>query len=1242
MGKATYNDLINWLNDETSYEPSDELVKYVSPNMLVSIFSEIPWFIDLSNTFLNNWQLFTKVDKKEILQFIKYLYKHNGLGPYDIKPLFVPYLTKNRKRKPQFVKDYEMPIIDRYIIDPSELYKKSKKIRKSKKSNKENANLKTITLQEVVTTIPDKNDRPQCKSCGLFNGIRVLHDSNSPDNVYNCDVMFVGEAPGETETKLGKPFVGRAGQKLRQFIQQYLKGFRYYIANVCLCRPDNNRTPTSDEIEACAPILDKTIETVQPKIIVALGSTAIKRFNIDTKNGVTKLRKTLHEYKLNNKTYKVFCTVHPSYIIRGNNNYIYEEDFEYLVKLLSSENDNKQVLQTNNVYSIRIPDKYYTDDYSLVDIQSYKNNVYYIFKNRKTNQKEFYTVKHNDVNYAYISNVPNDEYFKPVNQVSLVKGGYFSTTDKNITLYESDIYPPLRHFVDYLTQKKDSNKTKLDVLYVDIEVASKNKEFPLIDGKAKYPISIISFRLNDTKISLVNEQYRWQYKPKQLDGYDVKYGDEEYIIKEFAKYLRKCDIVTAWNISFDLYYIIDRYQRVLKRNFSIASPLGLAPVTNLERNYIEIPGIIVNDLLTSYKSLTYGNRDFYSLNYIAKIELGEEKLEHGEDFGEIFKHDLERALHYNIDDVEKIYKLNTRLGIIDYFNELRNVACVPWKDTTVTSKLVEGTILQFCKKFGLVMRSYRPPVPSEYTKLGGYVKTPDKGIKPRVFLADFKSLYPSIIMTFNIGVDTLLARFEDTWDGVKDYVNGVDRIYTLIMEPHLHPHKQQFTLEELRQYLKDKIFTIYGTIFTKHENKSTIMYPILTHLLQRRVHYKKLMKSESNIQRQKEYNNIQRSYKEVANSVYGYHGFDGSKIYNTDIVNSITATGQFLIKFSALYTSRLYNDNKEPDVIDIFNTILNNYWIQKNKQNGKYYYEIYDVVGPNITYTDTDSVYFDFDPNFTIEQLESTGLQLLDKLNNEVYPHKLSNLFNYSDDKNYLLFEYEALCSGYWIGAKKRYAYKDLNTGKIVIKGLEINRSDFSQFTKDLLSNLLKILFDTYESKPENLVTQIEEYIRQKENEAKQLIDNFDKRILKSVSYGASYKKIPSHVIGMMLWNILNNRIDFRPGNKGYQIPIKFNQDMLPENLRQKVRQLKLNTGFKGHITNIAIPEEISVDELKQFFSKWEQTGVITVDKASILNFAVYQRVLSLLEGIADFSYLFPSVSHKSSSKEDVPQLFTF
>lgn len=116
----------------------------------------------------------------------------------------------------------------------------------------------------------------QCKRCSLGNTRVKAVPGEGPEQV---DILFIGEAPGWHENQQGRPFVGPAGQFLEELLASIgLVRTHVYIGNVIKCRPPNNRDPLPNEIEACAPYLDRQIELLKPKMIVTLGRYSMAKF----------------------------------------------------------------------------------------------------------------------------------------------------------------------------------------------------------------------------------------------------------------------------------------------------------------------------------------------------------------------------------------------------------------------------------------------------------------------------------------------------------------------------------------------------------------------------------------------------------------------------------------------------------------------------------------------------------------------------------------------------------------------------------------------------------------------------------------------------------------------------------------------------------------------------------------------------------------------------------------------------
>ena len=160
-------------------------------------------------------------------------------------------------------------------------------------------------------------------------------------------IMFIGEAPGEDEDKIGKPFVGLAGQLLNKMIAAInLSREDIYITNIIPWRPPNNRTPNTQEILECLPFVQKHIDLVKPNIIVLLGGTAAKAI-LTTNQGITKIRGKWNKYnslKIE-KPIPTLAIYHPSYLLRSpENKKIAWEDLKEIKKMIekiNSGNDEK-------------------------------------------------------------------------------------------------------------------------------------------------------------------------------------------------------------------------------------------------------------------------------------------------------------------------------------------------------------------------------------------------------------------------------------------------------------------------------------------------------------------------------------------------------------------------------------------------------------------------------------------------------------------------------------------------------------------------------------------------------------------------------------------------------------------------------------------------------------------------------------------------------------------------------------
>jgi uracil-DNA glycosylase len=183
------------------------------------------------------------------------------------------------------------------------------------------------TLDQIRLDIGD------CKRCGLCQArTNIVFGSGNE----KAALIFVGEGPGADEDEQGLPFVGRAGQLLTQMIENTaakegipIRREDVYICNVVKCRPPENRTPLPEEMETCGQFLFRQLETIKPKAICVLGSTAMKAL-LNSREGITKLRGKWHKWR----DIPVMITYHPSYLLRQYNQQAKREAWEDLKTLL--------------------------------------------------------------------------------------------------------------------------------------------------------------------------------------------------------------------------------------------------------------------------------------------------------------------------------------------------------------------------------------------------------------------------------------------------------------------------------------------------------------------------------------------------------------------------------------------------------------------------------------------------------------------------------------------------------------------------------------------------------------------------------------------------------------------------------------------------------------------------------------------------------------------------------------------
>lgn len=995
-----------------------------------------------------------------------------------------------------------------------------------------------------------------CAVCPLLNCPSCIYESNC-EYMEDVDLVILAENPGKDEVKSFRPLTGKAGKMFRQYFEKHkLNKLNYFLTNVVLCQtlnPDGTTgNPDEEVINLCKENVSKFIEVCNPKLVLVMGASPMNAFNIgffEMGNvGITKKRGNFFKEKFGEKVYDVLVTVHPSFV---NRNRSFEQKFEddiksaydFLTGQKTIEKTEVKSTGTKGMFMYKIPQKFYTDEYRLVDIQylNYSNKVIYIFRD-SNNKKIFH--EESDRYIAYMASqgvdarkiVPYDQ----LDQISISYKDRYSL-DPDIT-YEGDLKITTKHAIDYYLQSQgEAKKTNPNILYLDIEVdTGKQKVFPT-PVEAKFPINLITVISTSNirkKVSYILDNGTEPIQP--INGAEFKiFKNEKSLLTQFVKDFPgyDCDYVCGWNlISFDMEYIFNRLKN-LKMNPGSLSPFNSFYVDG-SRYVCQLPGYVPLDQLYLYKMFTFTKMENYKLGFIAQAEIKETKIELPLAFNEMYWKMLNKTIEYNIRDVELLEKLENKLKHMNLLDELRLICTTSFDSCSGAFGQIDSIVVSFLKKKGLASKNSNPHIQKDKYP-GAFVYEPKPGIYNYITDFDFTSLYPSIIMTYNIGANNFKMKLKDQHLGYdiiyRDFKDWPEKI-EVIIDPVFKEQKMVVTKDQLKQKLEESnlIPTINGCFYSQHEKEKSVYSEILEGLISSRKKYKKKMLEAKEIKDEDNknlYDTKQLVYKVLANSLYGVIANKAFRFFDVSCAAAITLSGQEALKNSIIYG-------------DIFiESIKTKTEIKEPKALTKE--EIYADVMPDrktkyIVTGDTDSLFCTF-ASFKEEEKTNENIKkwcdlVQNYLNNDIVKsivkkHNVDLKYNKLELKNELI-----ITRGLFL-AKKRYAInitnqEGKNVDEVKYMGLEIKRSDYPAESKAFLKELLDIILKSNNYSPVSLM----QFIDRKKHHFVELIKAGDKRIARPVSYTkdiSEFKSVSQGVKAMEAFNEIAYKIH-HIGDKAY------------------------------------------------------------------------------------------------------------
>ena len=578
---------------------------------------------------------------------------------------------------------------------------------------------------------------------------------------------------------------------------------------------------------------------------------------------------------------------------------------------------------------------------------------------------------------------------------------------------------------------------KILVVTIDIEVACENG-FPQVE-QAIEPLLSITIKNHQNKQILV-----WgtgEYKNTREDVTYVHCKNEKKLIQEFLTFWQKNqpDVITGWNTEFfDIPYLCNRIKNLYDEyEIKKLSPWGNVSAREVyqmgrKHQVYDIQGVSHLDFYDLYRKFTYTSRESYRLDHIAFVELGENKDDNPyETFREWYLKDFQSFIDYNIQDVEIVDRLEDKMRLIELCLTMAYDAKVNYMDVLGSVKYWDILIYNELRKKNIVIPQKIQRSKTEKFE-GAYVKEPQLGLHKWVVSFDLNSLYPHLIMQYNISPETLVADKK-----VKNI--SVEKMLNKSVDTSI---------------LKDVTITPNGALF------KTTQKGFLPELMQKmyddRVKFKQLMlEAKKDYERTKDpklkktiskFNNIQMAKKISLNSAYGAIGNNWFRYYNLLVAEAITTSGQFAIRYIEHSLNGYLNKILETDKEDY------------------------------IIASDTDSVYICFDKLvskvFKSETDKSKIVDFLDKVAaDKIEPFidkaytELSEYVNAYEQK--MVMKREVIADkAIWV-AKKRYILNShdiegvrFKEPKLKIMGVEAVKSSTPAACREKIKEALKIIMN--------------------------------------------------------------------------------------------------------------------------------------------------------------------------------------
>ena len=658
---------------------------------------------------------------------------------------------------------------------------------------------------------------------------------------------------------------------------------------------------------------------------------------------------------------------------------------------------------------------------------------------------------------------------------------------KDNSLYESDLDAYTAVLIDRYKDTDDTAEWQ-NIIYFDIECEIAGALTPELIKNAPTKITSIAVYDNNTQkyYCLILDEKQQLQTINEENRAVIPFTHEHDLLHAFLNLWEELDptIITGWNTEyFDVPFLYYRIENQLGAGEAARlSPLKKVKFGTYANDApVELAGLNHLDYMLLFKKYNPKNEPSYKLGDIGEKYVSLGKIEYEGNLDRLFTEDVNKFIEYNIRDVEILIELEKKFKFIELTIAICHLCHVPYEQIYLSTALNDGAILTYLKRQGIVSpnkpTTTRPAlydIKEEYA--GGYLKDPVPGLYEWVIDLDFTSLYPSIIRSLNIGIETYIGRimndgkYDNNW--TLDDLKGMNHEQLITIErlrDDKTTNQTQATVGQIIDYIEQggMMIAASGAIF--RTDKPSVVCEVLTDWFNKRVEYKNLMKKAYKVGdavKGEFYNRRQHAYKIKLNDIYGCYAIngwrytDGHKI----ISKAITLTGQRVTQESIKFVNAWMNEQ--------LGTTDKDYVVTSDTDS--LFIQVKDLVLQRYPETKTKDEY--------IKAVLEIATEVQKYANANINRVAREN-FNIKGDHYFELKQEVVIERGYFAG-KRRYAMYIVNkegvtVDEMVMMGLDLMKSNMTPMYRKFGEELLKqIMFGTDKKEIDKRILDFKKYVK--------------------------------------------------------------------------------------------------------------------------------------------------------------------